>query len=85
MPVTGQLEMIRIWLLAAGLALGTPTAAQFGSDASNNFDAAERFHFNTATHTLLYDADGGPGGSAAVVLAILDNAATLAAANIHVV
>jgi hypothetical protein len=68
----------------AGLAAGNPTAAQFGSDGTNNFGAAERFHFNTATHTLLYDADGGAGGSAAVALAILDNAAALAAANIHI-
>jgi T1SS-143 domain-containing protein len=70
----------------AGLAVGSPTAAQFGSSATDTFgSAAERFHFNTATHTLLYDADGTGGGSAATVLAILDNGVNIAATNIHIV
>ncbi|MBR1148602.1 S-layer family protein, partial [Bradyrhizobium sp. AUGA SZCCT0431] len=69
----------------AGLALGSPTAAQFGSDASNDFGAAERFHFNTATHTLLYDADGGSGAGAAIAMAVLENGGTVDAAHIKMV
>ncbi|MDP3694086.1 MAG: hypothetical protein Q8R73_24005, partial [Bradyrhizobium sp.] len=69
----------------AGLSLGTITAAQFGSSGDDTFGSAdERFHYNTNTNALLYDADGA-GGGAAVTLAILDNAAALAAANIQVV
>jgi Ca2+-binding RTX toxin-like protein len=80
-----SIDILLSGFTGAGLAAGNPTAAQFGSSADNTFaSGAERFHFNTASHTLLYDADGSAGGSVAVILAVLDNAATLAANNIHI-
>ncbi len=81
-----SIDVLLAGFAGAGLAVGSPTAAQFGSSTTDTFgSASERFHFNTATHTLLYDADGTGGGSAATVLAILDNGVNIAATNIHIV
>ncbi|MBN8936882.1 MAG: hypothetical protein J0I13_11505 [Rhizobiales bacterium] len=71
-----------------GLTAGTDASApgMFGSDATNNFSSgAERFHFNTSTHTLLYDADGSGGASAPVQLAVLENGGTIDQSHIHIV
>jgi Ca2+-binding RTX toxin-like protein len=69
-----------------GLTAGTDASApgMFGSDATDNFaSGAERFHFNTATHTLLYSADGSSGS--AVQLAVLENGGTIDQSHIHIV
>jgi hypothetical protein len=69
-----------------GLVAGTDAAGKFGSDVTDNFaSGTERFHLNTATHTLLYDADGSGGGSAPVQLAVLENGGTIDASHIHIV
>jgi Ca2+-binding RTX toxin-like protein len=66
-----------------GIAAGTPTASVFGasSDASFNYDAGEKFHFDTTSHTLWYDGDGA-AGAAAIALAQLENGASLDAAHV---
>ena len=69
-----------------GLASGTDATGKFGSSGNDTFgSASERFHFNTATHTLLYDADGNGAGAAAIALAVLENGATVDAAHIKIV
>ena len=71
--------------VGAGLALGAVPGAQFGSSNSDTFgSASERFHFNTATHTLLYDSNGSNAGGTQVALAVLENH-TVDAAHIHIV
>jgi hypothetical protein len=67
-----------------GTSEGAQTATTFGSSADSTFSSAdERFHYNTTDHTLSYDADGNDGGHMAVVLAVLDEHATITAANVH--
>jgi Ca2+-binding RTX toxin-like protein len=63
-----------------------PTApGVFGSGINNLFGSpTERFHFNTATHTLLYDSNGSDPGGTQVALAVLENS-TVNAAQIHMV
>ena len=57
----------------------------FGSSANNTFGSAtERFHFNTATNTLMYDSNGSTAGGTQVALAVLENS-TVGAAQIHMV
>jgi Ca2+-binding RTX toxin-like protein len=69
----------------AGLAVGTLPSSQFGSSNNDTFgSASERFHFNTSTHTLLYDSNGNAAGGTQVSLAVLENS-HVDAANIHVV
>jgi VCBS repeat-containing protein len=68
------------------IAPGTNVAAVFGSSANDAFASpAERFHFNTETHTLLYDSNGSGTGGVQAALAVFDNHAIVAATNIHVV
>jgi hypothetical protein len=67
-----------------GTSAGAQTATTFGSSADGNFASAdERFHYNTSTNELSYDADGNGSGHLATVIAELDHAATITAANIH--
>jgi hypothetical protein len=67
-----------------GMAAGELAASAFGSSANSTFTSPdERFHYNTATNELSYDADGNGSGHLATVLAELDNGATVAATNIH--
>ncbi|WLA62321.1 DUF5801 repeats-in-toxin domain-containing protein [Bradyrhizobium diazoefficiens] len=69
-----------------GLLNGTDASGKFSASGNDTFaSGAERFHFNTATHTLLYDADGSGGASAAIALAVLENGATVDAAHIKIV
>jgi hypothetical protein len=68
-----------------GLTAGTDASGIFNSSANANFtSSAERFHFDTTSHTLYYDADGS-GGTASVALATFDNDATVQAHNVHLV
>jgi Ca2+-binding RTX toxin-like protein len=69
----------------AGLAVGTLPDSQFGSSNSDTFGStSERFHFNTSTHTLLYDSNGSAGGGTQVQLAVIENG-NVDAAHIHIV
>jgi len=70
-----------------GLVAGTDATGPgvFGSSADNTFGSAtERFHFNTATNTLMYDSNGSTAGGTQVALAVLENS-TVGAAQIHMV
>jgi VCBS repeat-containing protein len=68
------------------LAPGTNVAAIFGSSANDSFGStSERFHYDTTTHTLLYDSNGSAAGGVQAALAVFDNHAIVAATNIHVV
>ncbi len=80
-------DVIEILGAAFGnLAAGTNVAAIFGSGANDNFgSSAERFHYNTATHTLLYDSNGSNAGGVQAALAVFDEHAIVAATNIHIV
>ena len=71
-----------------GLVAGTDATGPgvFGSSADNTFGSAtERFHFNTATNTLLYDSNGSAAFGTQVALAVLENGGTVGAAQIHMV
>ncbi len=69
-----------------GLTAGANVAAIFGSSANDTFSSpTERFHYDTATHTLLYDSNGSASGGTQAALAVFDNHAIVAATNIHVV
>jgi hypothetical protein len=70
----------------AGLVVGTDATGIFGSDATDTFGSTtERFHFNTATHTLLYDSNGSAAGGTQVTLAVLENGGAVDAQHIHMV
>jgi len=69
-----------------GLVAGNDASGIFGSSANDNFGSpTERFHFNTSTHTLLYDSNGSVAGGTQVALAVLEHAATVDATHIHAV
>jgi Ca2+-binding RTX toxin-like protein len=79
-----QGDVIELLASAFGLAPAADVGAMFGSDNTANAQSAnERFHFDTADHTLYYDADGSGTAMAAVALARLENGATLIASDIH--
>ena len=52
----GDVIEISASAFGGGLVAGNDATGIFSSSANNNFDANERLHFNTATHTLLYDS-----------------------------
>ena len=82
---SGQVDVIDILVSAfgGGLTTGTDPATVFASSATSTFGSAtERFHYNTATGTLLYDADGN-GAGAAVTLATFTGLPALTAADLH--
>ena len=69
-----------------GLVAGNDASGIFGSSANDTFGSpTERFHFNTSTHTLLYDSNGSAAGGTQVALAVLEHAATVDATHIHAV
>ena len=69
-----------------GLVAGNDASGIFGSSASDTFGSpTERFHFNTSTHTLLYNSNGSFAGGTQVALAVLEHAATVDATHIHAV
>jgi VCBS repeat-containing protein len=68
-----------------GLATGTLSSSLFTANAGGNLTtSAQRFAFDTTTHTLYYDADGS-GAGAKIALAHLENGANLANTDIHIV
>ncbi len=68
-----------------GLPAGALPVSLFTANAGGNFsDPAQRFSFDTTSHTLYYDADGS-GAGAKVALAQLENGAPVAAADIRIV
>ena len=81
-----EIEQAVAKAMAAGLIAGTDATGIFGSSAADTFGSAnERFHFNTATHTLLYDSNGSTAGGTQVALAVLENGGTIDATHIHMV
>ncbi len=63
---------------AGGPVAGNDATGIFGSSANNTFGSGtERFHFNTATHTLLYNSNGSTAGGTQVALAVLENGGTV--------
>jgi hypothetical protein len=67
-----------------GLTAGMDPATVFGSSADATFGSAtERFHFDTTTDTLYFDADGTAGGSAPVALTQFQNNVNILASDLH--
>src|SRR4029077_15895968 len=64
----------------------SPDASHFTSNATGAplANTNPQFIFNTTDHTLYYDPDGS-GAGAAVAMAKIENAATVAANDIHLV
>ena len=85
-PPTDSIDILAS-AFGGGLVAGTDaTGRVFGSSADNTFGSAtERFHFNTATNTLLYDLNGSAAGGTQVALAVLENGGTVDATHIHMV
>jgi Ca2+-binding RTX toxin-like protein len=82
---SGERDLIEILVSAfgGGLTTGTDPSTVFGSSTTSTFTSStERFHYNTTTHTLLYDADGN-GAGAAQTLAIFTNSAALVGSDFH--
>jgi Ca2+-binding RTX toxin-like protein len=67
---------------AFGLPSGTATAAAFTSTATDSFTGSEKFHYNSATGTLFFDADGTGVVSNPVLMAVLANKYGLSASDI---
>jgi Ca2+-binding RTX toxin-like protein len=66
----------------AGVTIGQE-ATQVRIGAGGFTDAAQRFNFDTDTHTLSYDSNGSAAGGTTAVLAVLDNAVNITNAQIH--
>lgn len=61
-----------------GLTAGMDPATVFGSSNDATFaSATERFHFDTSSDTLYFDADGSDTGATAVAIAQFPNNAVL--------
>jgi Ca2+-binding RTX toxin-like protein len=84
----GDIVEILAGAFGGGLVAGTDATTGggiFGTSGDANFSSpTERFHYDTANHTLYYDSDGS-GGAASQALATFDNNATIQAQNIHMV
>ena len=85
---TAQGDVIEISKAAfSGLpGVGVNASGIFSSSANDTFGSvSERFHFNTATHTLLYDSNGSGSGGTQVALAVLENGGAVDATHILMV
>ena len=72
-------------IFGGGLTTGTNLATVFGSSATDIFGSgSERFHYNTLTHTLLFDADGS-GIGASNPLATFLSLAALTSNDFHLI
>ena len=71
-------------LAVGGADTGTLDASHFVANATGATTAAEVFWYNTADHTLYFDADGS-GGGAAVAIAVLDNNFLLNNTDFHLI
>jgi len=71
-------------LAVGGADTGTLDPSHFVANATGATTAAEVFWYNTADHTLYYDADGS-GGGAAVAIAVLDNNFLLNNTDLHLI
>ena len=71
-------------LATGGASTGTLDASHFVADGTGPTTAAQVFWYNTADHTLYYDADGS-GAGAPVAVAVLDNLFTVNNTDIHLV
>jgi Ca2+-binding RTX toxin-like protein len=60
-----------------GLTAGTDPATVFGSSSNADFTSTERFHLDTSSDTLYFDADGSGGMATAVAIAQFPNQAVL--------
>ena len=77
----GDVFEISASAFGGGLAAGTDATGKFSASASDLFaSGTERFHFNTATQTLLYDLNGNTAGGTQIALAILQAGGTVDAA-----
>jgi Ca2+-binding RTX toxin-like protein len=71
-------------LAVGGADTGTLDASHFVANATGATTADEVFWYNTADHTLYYDADGS-GDGAAVAVAVLDNNFLLNSSDFHLI
>jgi Ca2+-binding RTX toxin-like protein len=77
-------DVIELLASAFGVPPGGDARAVFGTDATPNAGSAtERFHFDTANHTLYYDADGNGAAATPIAIAHLENGANLIGSDIH--
>jgi hypothetical protein len=66
----------------AGVTIGQE-ATQVRVGAGDFTSNAQRFNFDTTTHTLTYDSNGSDTGGTTAVLAVLDNAVNITNAQLH--
>ena len=82
----GDVFEISASAFGGGLVAGTDATGKFSASTSDTFaSGTERFHFNTATETLLYDSNGSTAGGTQIALAILQAGGTVDAAHIQIV
>ena len=82
----GDVVDIAALAFGGGLSPGGDASLVFGTSGDDLFgSAAERFHFNSNTHTLWYDSNGNDAGGTLVALAVLENGGTIDGTQIHLV
>jgi hypothetical protein len=69
----GAGDLLHFKASAFGVAVGAGTTSIFTSNATDAFAGAEKFHYNTGSGKLFYDADGTGSASQATLIATLEN------------